>query len=59
MLDTLPGEARSGGEDGSDHPGALIDLLRSLPMPTASRNAVIDAVVHAGQKAGQRAAGCD
>lgn len=48
VLDTLPGEARSGGEDGSDHPGALIELLRSLPMPATSRSAVIDAVVHAG-----------
>lgn len=49
VLDTLPGEVRSGGDDGSDHPGALIELLRSMRMPVANRNDVIDKVVHAGE----------
>lgn len=52
MLDSLPGEVRSGEGDGRDHPGRLIDTLRSMPLPIASRNAVIDHLVRAGEAAG-------
>ncbi|GLC36320.1 hypothetical protein PLESTB_000774300 [Pleodorina starrii] len=49
VLDSLPGQVRAGGgPEGGDHPGALIDFLRSIPMPVAGRNEVIDAVVRAG-----------
>ncbi|KXZ49540.1 hypothetical protein GPECTOR_20g394 [Gonium pectorale] len=49
VLDSLPGQVRAGGGiDGPDHPGQLIELLRSLPQPLASRNEVIDTVVRAG-----------
>ncbi|KAG2426723.1 hypothetical protein HYH02_014763 [Chlamydomonas schloesseri] len=49
VLDSLPGQVRAGGgPDGADHPGELISLLRGLPMPTPSRNAVMDTVLAAG-----------
>ncbi|KAG2489137.1 hypothetical protein HYH03_012363 [Edaphochlamys debaryana] len=49
VLDSLPGEVRAGGGPSTpDHPGALIELLRSLPTPAASRGAVMDAVTAAG-----------
>ncbi|GFR51573.1 hypothetical protein Agub_g13911 [Astrephomene gubernaculifera] len=50
VLDSLPGRVRSGGggPDGRDHPGDLIELLRGIPMPVASRSEVIDRVVRAG-----------
>ena len=50
VLDSLPGQVRAGGgPDGADHPGELIALLRGLAMPVASRNAVMDAVLEAGE----------
>ncbi|GLI65404.1 hypothetical protein VaNZ11_008961 [Volvox africanus] len=49
VLDSLPGQVRTGGgTEGGDHPGALIDFLRSIPMPVANRNDLIDVVVRQG-----------
>ncbi len=58
VLDSLPGQVRAGGGiDGPDHPGALIELLRTIPQPIASRNEVIDMVVRAGEATGVEEAG--
>mmetsp|Transcript_38083 Transcript_38083/g.84834 ORF Transcript_38083/g.84834 Transcript_38083/m.84834 type:complete len:374 (+) Transcript_38083:240-1361(+) len=37
VLDSLPGEVRSGQADGRDHPARLIQTLREMPLPIASR----------------------
>lgn len=48
VLDALPGEVRSGGVDGQDHPARLIQTLRRLPLPLADRNAVINHLTEQG-----------
>ena len=41
VLDTLPGTVRTGGPDGHDHPGDLIDTLRSVPLPVADKQQLV------------------
>lgn len=50
VLDSLPGEVRSGDGDGgmSDHPARLIECLRSMPLPIESRKQVVQALMQAG-----------
>lgn len=48
MLDALPGDVRSGEADGKDHPARVIQTLRAMPQPLASRNAVVDQLLAAG-----------
>lgn len=50
VLDALPGEVRAGGglDGGEDHPRELIAALTQLPLPLASRAALIDAIVARG-----------
>lgn len=55
VLDSLPGEVRAdGGPLGGDHPGQLIDFLRTITMPVVSRNEVIDLVMRGGELMGRR-----
>lgn len=48
MLDTLPGEVRSGGPQGKDHPAKLISSLQRIPRPIENRSAVVDYLSQAG-----------
>lgn len=48
VLDSLPGDVRSGEAGGKDHPAQLIQLLRSIPMPALNRYVVMDALKDAG-----------
>jgi len=50
VLDTLPGEVRAGaGDDGAaDHPAQLIAALQQMPLPIASRSALIDYLTRRG-----------
>eukprot|EP00197_Chlamydomonas_leiostraca_P007015 CAMPEP_0202858464 /NCGR_PEP_ID=MMETSP1391-20130828/988_1 /ASSEMBLY_ACC=CAM_ASM_000867 /TAXON_ID=1034604 /ORGANISM="Chlamydomonas leiostraca, Strain SAG 11-49" /LENGTH=353 /DNA_ID=CAMNT_0049537387 /DNA_START=225 /DNA_END=1286 /DNA_ORIENTATION=+ len=48
VLDSLPGEVRSGLADGRDRPADLIQHLRAMPLPLASRADVTAQLERAG-----------
>mmetsp|Transcript_6801 Transcript_6801/g.19638 ORF Transcript_6801/g.19638 Transcript_6801/m.19638 type:complete len:391 (+) Transcript_6801:344-1516(+) len=48
VLDTLPGEVRSGEAGRKDHPQDLIEVLRRQPLPIAGRRQLQDTLAIAG-----------
>lgn len=48
VLDALPGEVRTGGEETQDHPRALIAHLRQISLPLPNRTALQNNLLDAG-----------
>ena len=48
VLDALPGEVRTGGQETQDHPRALIAHLRQIPLPLPNRTALQNSLLEAG-----------
>ena len=48
VLDALPGEVRTGGEEAQDHPRSLIAHLRGMQMPLPNRTALQNNLLEAG-----------
>lgn len=48
VLDALPGEVRTGGQETQDHPRTLIAHLRQIPLPLPNRTALQNNLLDAG-----------